>query len=195
VRIRSNEADISAQPNQTPSQTRFQGTDEDEIRACDLETPPRKGSEATCCDRCVQVEMSEKTGRFQRSDRLRDSRDFRRVMRRGRRRSDQDLLVVSTRRQDKHNKSDRLKDSDSHGSRLGITASRKVGGAVVRNRFKRRVREWFRLRRPAFSEGLDLVVIGSRSGAALSLEELDERLSRLLGLASSQYQITQGPLG
>lgn len=28
--------------------------------------------------------------------------------------------------------------------RLGITASRKVGGAVVRNRFKRQVRECFR---------------------------------------------------
>jgi len=130
--------------------------------------------------------MSEKTGRFQRSDRLRDSRDFRRVMRRGRRRSDPNLLVVSTRKFEKSNGNKYLRDSDRDVSRLGITASRKVGGAVVRNRFKRRVREWFRLRRAGLSEGLDLVVIGSRAGAALSLEELDLRLSRLVGLSSVQ---------
>jgi ribonuclease P protein component len=44
--------------------------------------------------------------------------------------------------------------------RLGIIASRKLGGAVVRNRAKRRIRELFRLAAPsAETAGFDLVVI------------------------------------
>lgn len=54
--------------------------------------------------------------------------------------------------------------------RLGITASRKVGSAVVRNRVKRRVREWFRRRRSELPEARDIVVI-ARAGAA----DLDQR--------------------
>ncbi len=49
-------------------------------------------------------------------------------------------------------------------ARLGITASRKVGGAVVRNRAKRWIREWFRKRKSALPKGLWLVVV-LRAGA------------------------------
>jgi len=44
-------------------------------------------------------------------------------------------------------------------SRLGLSVSRKVGGAVVRNRWKRLIRESFRLSRQALPEGIDFVVI------------------------------------
>ena len=70
------------------------------------------------------------------------------------------------------------------GSRLGITVSRKVGNAVCRNRFKRRVRAWFRQRRGDLGEDVDLVVIARKSGGRLGLAEIDERLSKLLGLES-----------
>jgi ribonuclease P protein component len=56
-------------------------------------------------------------------------------------------------------------------ARLGITVSRRVGPAVVRNRVKRRVREWFRNEREAFELGLDVVVIGRRPAADLPAEE------------------------
>ena len=50
-----------------------------------------------------------------------------------------------------------------HRDRLGIIASRKIGGAVVRNRAKRRLRELFRHRKPdaiaGAGPGFDLVVI------------------------------------
>lgn len=75
-----------------------------------------------------------------------------------------------------------LEVSSANRSRLGITASRKVGNAVVRNRFKRRVREWFRHRRWDLPEVLDLVVIARPSGSRLSLVALDERLSQLVGI-------------
>jgi len=44
-------------------------------------------------------------------------------------------------------------------SRLGITASRKVGNAVVRNRAKRLVREAFRATQSLWPFGMDLVII------------------------------------
>ena len=43
-------------------------------------------------------------------------------------------------------------------ARLGVTASRRVGGAVVRNRCKRRIRELYRLHQPVVCDRLELVV-------------------------------------
>jgi len=50
---------------------------------------------------------------------------------------------------------------DGGRSRLGITVTRKVGGAVRRNRIKRLLREWFRSRRSEFGS-CDLVLIAKR---------------------------------
>lgn len=58
------------------------------------------------------------------------------------------------------------------GTRLGITVSRRVGNAVVRNRIKRRVREWFRRERGRLRHGIDLVVIGRSAAAELSWPEI-----------------------
>ena len=124
--------------------------------------------------------MGDETGRFRRSDRLLDSRDFRRILRRGQRRVHRDLVVFTAPTDRKPLEISDLEDSEGSASRLGITASRKVGNAVVRNRLKRRIRNWFRIRRHDFPRDLDLVVIVRRSGANLSLSEPDERLSKLL---------------
>ena len=61
-------------------------------------------------------------------------------------------------------------------TRLGITVSRRVGNAVVRNRVKRRVREWFRRERGELVKGSEIVVIGRREAAKLSGPEIDSSL-------------------
>jgi len=50
-------------------------------------------------------------------------------------------------------------------TRVGVTVGRRVGGAVVRNRARRRVREVVRLAYPALCSGWDLVFV-VREGAA-----------------------------
>jgi ribonuclease P protein component len=65
--------------------------------------------------------------------------------------------------------------------RLGVTASRRVGGAVVRNRMKRAVREWFRWSRHRMDGDLEVVVIVRSGAAELLSAEIGEQLDRLLG--------------
>ena len=124
----------------------------------------------------------EATGRFRRTDRLLDARDFRRVMRSGTRRAHPELVVISTRDRKIPIHIEGLGVVSDDANRIGITTSRKVGNAVVRNRFKRRVREWFRTHRDELEPGLDLVVIARRAGARLDSRGLDRRLRHLLGL-------------
>ncbi len=63
-------------------------------------------------------------------------------------------------------------------ARLGISASRRLGGAVVRNRWKRLLREAFRLSCPQLPEGIDLIVI-PRPNVEPTLASLTESLPRL----------------
>ncbi len=71
--------------------------------------------------------------------------------------------------------------------RLGITVSRKVGSAVVRNRIKRLLREIFRKSVAATPNTIDLVVNAKREAAQAGYSDLREeflsavdRLSRRL---------------
>lgn len=53
-------------------------------------------------------------------------------------------------------------------SRLGVTASKRVGGAVIRNRVKRLVREHFRQHKGLFSGSYDVNVIAKGGTSDLS---------------------------
>lgn len=50
--------------------------------------------------------------------------------------------------------------------RLGVTVTRKVGCAVVRNRIKRFVREAFRRKRGSFTHACDMVWVAKQSAAS-----------------------------
>jgi ribonuclease P protein component len=63
-------------------------------------------------------------------------------------------------------------------SRLGVAATRKIGGAVSRNRAKRRVREIFRT--STFSSGLDMVVVVRRPLIEANWDDLVDEFRTLL---------------
>ena len=64
-------------------------------------------------------------------------------------------------------------------ARIGIVTSKKLGGAVVRNRVKRLCREAFRAHADWFPAGLDLVVIARPRAHELGLADVVAEWSRV----------------
>lgn len=67
-------------------------------------------------------------------------------------------------------------------SRLGITVSRKVGNAVIRNRVKRVVREYFRVNRMHLKTNTDLSIIARRGAGETLTKKLWSELDHLFSL-------------
>lgn len=63
-------------------------------------------------------------------------------------------------------------------SRLGIAATRKIGGSVIRNRAKRIVRMMYRRHKPG--PGLDLVVIPRREFLSVEFASLEAEYQSIL---------------
>ena len=107
--------------------------------------------------------------RFRRGQHIRHRTDFQHVYDRGRKLHGRTMTIFLLHRPDAV-------------TRLGIAATKKLGGAVERNRAKRLVREIFR-RRPA-PRGYDIVVIPRRTMFDVSFSSLE-----------SEYVATVGRLG
>lgn len=59
-------------------------------------------------------------------------------------------------------------------NRVGITASKKLGKAVVRNRVRRRLREIYRLNEERFRPGWDIVVVARSRCVTASFQKLTD---------------------
>ena len=72
-------------------------------------------------------------------------------------------------------------ESGMTGGRVGLTVSKRVGVAVVRNRIKRLVREWLRTH-DWIPDGYDVVIIAKDSAASLGgLRQVGVDLARIRG--------------
>jgi ribonuclease P protein component len=91
---------------------------------------------------------------------LKQNSDFRRLYAKGRTSANR-FLVLYCRR-------------NGRGvNRMGYTVSSKLGGAVVRNRVRRRLREIARLNMPALKTGWDIVVVARTRAVDASYAELE----------------------
>ncbi|MDR3551775.1 MAG: ribonuclease P protein component [Clostridia bacterium] len=98
---------------------------------------------------------------------LKENRDFRRIYSRGRSFVSRGVVVYVT--------ANRLSKN-----RLGITVSKKLGGAVQRNRAKRIIREAYRLTEPAVAVGYDFVLVARSRTLAMKMGELQKEMRGVL---------------
>lgn len=73
-------------------------------------------------------------------------------------------------------------------TRLGITAPGKLGGAVLRNRLKRRLREVFRRNQGRIPPGWDIVVNPRPPVANVRFEKLEREMLRLFPSAAPRSE-------
>ena len=99
---------------------------------------------------------------------LRSKRDFAALQEHSRSRA-HPLLVVRYRR----NGLDR--------DRFGISTGKRLGGAVVRNRVRRRIREALRSMERSGSPGWDILVVVRQPSAGATYRELADALQRTIG--------------
>jgi ribonuclease P protein component len=74
----------------------------------------------------------------------------------------------------------RVLRTDLEVTRFGLATSRKLGGAVVRNRLRRRLREALRALAPSFQPGWDVLIIARPALVTATHEELTGTVARLL---------------
>lgn len=70
-------------------------------------------------------------------------------------------------------------DAAATPARLGVTVSRRVGGAVVRNRVKRLVREAYRKQKATFPAGTELVIVARPEAAKVPYSAVVAELSEV----------------
>ena len=99
-------------------------------------------------------------------ERLTKSADYAKVLRRGIRVDGRLFNLAAAPNQRAHD-------------RLGLTVSRRVGGAVQRNRAKRLLRDAFRRRRASRRPACDLVLVAKREILGCTRAELDRELETL----------------
>jgi ribonuclease P protein component len=71
------------------------------------------------------------------------------------------------------------------GPRLGLTVPRAVGGAVKRNRIKRRLREAFRLHRTELGGHWDIVLNPRKAAFDAEFDEIQRALGKVIARCNS----------
>ena len=100
---------------------------------------------------------------FPRTARLLRHADFERVYKQGRRHFSASMTVFYLPRPETNGNTAAAKSPAATGLRVGFTVGRALGGAVQRNRMKRRLREAVRLTRPAPGVNADVVINPKKS--------------------------------
>jgi len=114
-----------------------------------------------------------------RSHRLRKNEHFQAVFQRGTSAANKQFVLYSARQE------------GQAAFRAGISVSKKIGNAVIRNRVKRLIREAVARLENAIPKGVDLVIIARPGVESMSLESIEQSLLHVMKRAKV---IKQGPI-
>ena len=99
---------------------------------------------------------------------IKENHEFRRLYSRGKSAVGPDMVVYCRKNRLGHN-------------RLGLTASTKLGKAVVRNRCRRRLREVYRLSQGRMAQGYDVILVARSRVLTMPFPALLDQFGRLCG--------------
>ena len=99
---------------------------------------------------------------------VKENHEFRRIYAKGRSGVSPYLVVYARPNRYGHN-------------RLGVTVSKKLGHAVVRNRVRRRIREIFRLNQDKLAQGYDVIVVARTRAVGAEYRELERAFLHVCG--------------
>jgi len=130
-------------------------------------------------DRSVEQPAATAGAGFPRAARLLKHSDFERVYKQGRRHFSSHMTVFYLRQTEGDSSQGAVSEM---GARIGFTVGRVLGGAVERNRIKRRLREAVRLRRAVLKSAgaVDVVINPKKSVLRLEFSVVLEEVGRAL---------------
>lgn len=135
----------------------------------------------------------EYSARFGKAARLLKHADFDRVYRQGKRHFSANMTVFWARRGEAEARVAGNRRAGAPGAtqtvfgpRVGFTVGKVLGGAVVRNRIKRRMREAVRLSLAGFETPVDVVINPKRSALTAEMPKLKQEVSAAVAAIEKQ---------
>lgn len=181
----SHQAHVPAKETQEGPHAWFQGAHADARRPDGFEATSQQG---TLASDGLAVAARQKRRRLSRSA------EFDRVYRRGRSTASRHLVLYAFPREGEASQPQLGADAD--GPRLGVSAGRRVGGAVVRNRVKRSLREAFWALGDKVPDQHDYVVVARAEAKALVEGEgsggVERELEQLLDQLAPRVEAKDG---
>ena len=151
---------------------------------CAAATPTQGPSTTDSIDPAQAARVESKPGArktlgFGPENRLHKPSDFRRIRRAGMRIKAGPFVIYALEHGTPLRNRSASESAQVAPPRLGVTVSRRLGNATVRNRLKRRIRECFRTRlKLLLGEGMDIVVIAREGAAEVGFDAMREALVR-----------------
>jgi len=166
-----NEKNLSTKQPAAQTHARVSQPHEHGRRPRRTQTTARQGPQNFDRSDSTQTSASLKRGgrryTFPKSARVLMRREFLSLQRRGKRLYSQHFVVISA-------------PASGNHSRLGITATRRFGKAVARNRMKRILREFFRTRQARITPAQNVLIIPKVGADTLDFAQVVEELERVL---------------
>ena len=168
--MKTHETDLSTNETSPQTEIRLSCSHENHQWAKSNQPPPKSRSRSP-------IEIGSIPRTFSKKDRLLNRYEYKRISRQGNRLIGTRICIDWAR--------------SSKGIRLGITASTHYGNAPERNRFKRLVREAFRLSRGQIPSGIDLNVIPRKLAKNAVFADIKAELCCMLSNLSFELNTTR----